>query len=106
MASPLVAVVVPMSVPTEPELFVVALPLLPVLVEIEVVTVPELFVMTFLLRSKLVSLAAVPELLQVTSVAVVVQTNCADAGEAAVRTQPHKQRERSVSACGGGRFDA
>jgi hypothetical protein len=80
-ASPLVAAVVLMSVPTEPVLVVVALPVLPVVVEIVVVTVPELLVVTFLLRSKLFSLAAVPLFVQVTSVAVLVHMNCADAGE-------------------------
>jgi hypothetical protein len=80
-ASPLVAAVVLMSVPTEPELVVVALPVFPVVVVIDVVTVPELLVVTFLLRSKLFSLAAVPVFVQVTSVAVLVHMNCADAGE-------------------------
>jgi hypothetical protein len=37
-------------------------------------------VLTFLLRSKLAALAALPEFVQLTSVAVVVQTNCAEAG--------------------------
>jgi hypothetical protein len=80
-ALPLVAAKVSMSVPTEPVLVVVALPLFPVVVEIDVVTVPELLVVTFLLRSKLLSLAAVPLFVQVTSVAVVVHMNCADAGD-------------------------
>jgi hypothetical protein len=80
-ALPLVAAVVSISVPTEPVLVVVASPVFPVVVEIDVVTVPELLVVTFLERSKLFSLAAVPLFVQVTSVAVLVHVNCADAGE-------------------------
>jgi hypothetical protein len=74
----------------------VALPLLPVPVDMNVVTVPKLVMVTFLVRSKLISLTAVPLFVQVMSVAVVVQTNCAEAGAEISSAGAHIKRKAEI----------